>query len=292
MLDPSTYMTKKSSERLSHSFFCHSCLCWLGCNHGHFRRAGCWKPVVANELQENKQSRCTFKYEFWFLICPTISCRAPNIPKSFFLPAANNVIVRHKFHHAIVYSWKTEQQIQTWARMTTKHLSSVMLHTSTIFHASWRKCVVQIGSMKICQQHWQPSAVPGKRNYCCHCTFDMVSSKASSMFDWQRGWFLEFGSSVWFGPIFVAGYHLFAPTNGNVRIENMLIWTIRCWRRKMDVDRYSLQAGRHKTSPVIAHHSQKAGWVHMNTKLQHGMIFCFFFLHTFFPQKVCSRGLF
>lgn len=25
------------------------------------------------KVQENKQSRRTFKYEFWFLICPTIS---------------------------------------------------------------------------------------------------------------------------------------------------------------------------------------------------------------------------
>lgn len=197
----------------------------------------------------------------------------------------------HNFYHAIVYSSKTERQIQIWARMTTKHLSSVMLHTSTIFMTWWRNVWSKSVPWKFVNNTGKPSAVPGKRKYYCHCTFDMVSSKASSMFDWQRGWLLEFGSSFCFGPIFVAGYQLFAPTNGNVRIENMMICTIRCWSRNMDVDRYSLQASRHKISPVIAHHSQKAGWVHMNIKLEQGMIFVFF-IHTFFPQKVCSRRLF
>lgn len=53
----------------------------------------------------------------------------------------------------------------------------------------------------------------------------------------------------------------------------------------MDVDRYSLQASRHKISPVIAHHSQKAGWVHMNIKLEQGMIFLFFSSTRFSRRK-------
>ena len=39
--------------------------------------------------------------------------------------------------------------------MTTKHLSSVMLHTSRTFHDVMKECVAQIGSMKICQHHRQ-----------------------------------------------------------------------------------------------------------------------------------------
>ena len=98
------------------------------------------------KLQGNKKSRCTFKYEFCSLICPTISCHAP---KHFFCPLRTMSLSSYKFHAMVGLQLKN--------KTTNPNLSSYddMLHTSTICHDVMKKCVVQICAMKICQQHRQ-----------------------------------------------------------------------------------------------------------------------------------------
>lgn len=198
----------------------------------------------------------------------------------------------HKFYHAIVYSSKTERQIQIWARMTTKHLSSVMLHTSTIFHDVMKECVVQIGSMKICQQHWQTLSCAWKAEillplHIRHGVFQSIKHV------WLTTWMVV---RIWIIILLRPHFCSRLPTVCSYK------WQCAYWKHD-DLHhtmlapkhgRWSLQSTSQRAQNFPCHSSpQSKGRMGPHEhKVGTGNDFFVFFIHTFFPQKVCSRRLF
>lgn len=123
------------------------------------------------KVQQNKKSRCTFKYcmnfGFWcvllFHAMPQIIFSANNFPVLTLISPCNSRIT-------------TEKQ-----------------NDKSIFKLLWLLNICQVACYTLPRYFTNvPSTMPGKQSYYRHCAFAMMFFNASSMFHWQRGRFLEF----------------------------------------------------------------------------------------------------